>query len=125
MADETTASGESIQFEYQYPYVDTGSDSRTVEHEPIGEETVVQHMGASAQEITLQGHCYRDEANDIDNLTENGLIRLLCDRWQGIAIVTKTETNATGNGGGARSGVENRIYDYRITCVEVDGRAPG
>lgn len=124
MASEDGASGAPIEFEYQYPYVDTSSDSRTVEHEPIGEETVVQHMGSSAQQITIQGHCYRDEANRIDALTENGLVQILCDRWQGLAIVKKTETTATGNGGGERSGVSNRLYDYRLVVLEVDGRAP-
>lgn len=117
--------GERIELTYQFPMVDTSSNSRTVKHEPIGAPTVVDHMGASAQEITVQGHCYRDEANKIDNLTDGGRVEIVTDRWRGTAIVDQAETNATGAGGGARSGVDsNRLFDYRITLLEVEGAAP-
>lgn len=114
-----------IMLEYQFPMVDTSSNSRTVKHEPIGEPTVVDHMGDSAQEITVQGHCYRDEANQIDNLTEDGRIIIITDRWRGTAIVDQAETSATGAGGGHRNGVEqNRLFDYRLNLLEIEGRAP-
>lgn len=120
-----SAVGDQIELTYRFPMVDTSSSSRTVKHEPIGEPTVVDHMGDSAQEITAQGHCYRDEANQIDNLTEDGRVQIITDRWRGTAIVDQAETTATGSGGGARNGVrENRLFDYRITLLEIEGRAP-
>lgn len=123
--DSGSAIGDRIELTYQFPMVDTSSNSRTVEHEPIGEPTVIDHMGESAQEITAQGHCYRDEANQIDNLTSVGRVEIITDRWRGTAMVDQAETTATGAGGGARNGVaENRLFDYRIVLLELEGGAP-
>lgn len=119
------ATGDQIELTYQFPMVDTSSSSRTVTHEPIGEPTVVDHLGESAQEITARGHCYRDEANRIDNLSEGGRVQIITDRWRGTAVVDQAETTATGGGGGARNGVaENRIFDYRLNLLEINGSAP-
>lgn len=123
--EDGNAIGDTIQLTYQFPMVNTSSNSRTVKHEPIGEPTVVDHMGDSAQEITAKGHCYRDEANQIDNLTSDGRIQIITDRWRGTAIVDQATTDARGSGGGHRNGVaENRLFDYRIDLLEIEGSAP-
>lgn len=122
--DERNETGEVIDFTYEYPYVDTRSQSRTKTHKPIGEEAVVQHLGSDAQEIRVEGGCYRDEANRIDTLTEGGLLRFFSDRWQGDAVVKDTNTSATGEGGGERPGVRNRVYKYTMTLLEIDGGSP-
>lgn len=119
-----TPQGESVELEYEYPMIDTSSDSRTVEHEPIGGETVVQHLGANAQTLTFRGGAYLDEANFLDGLPEQGVVSIRSHRWSGDAVVDSVSTSATGEGGGERAGVANRVYEYTLDLIEIDGQAP-
>lgn len=113
--------GEVLELEYRYPLIDVSGSSRTVTHEPIGVQAVVQHLGADARELEMRGHCYRDEANIIDTLSLSGKIELRSDRWSGYAIVTSHNTTHTKAKGGARpeNTHENKNFDYRISLKEA------
>lgn len=124
--DDRNATGSRRTFEYEYPFVHVTSPSNTVTHEPIAEsiDPAVQHLGTGVREILVEGHCYLDEANFLDNLSEGGLIRLFSDRRICDAVVDNVNTDPQGAGGGKRSGVQNRLYDYRLDLLEIEGRTP-
>lgn len=113
-----------IAFSYPFPFIDESTSARTVKQKPIGREPVVQYMGPEAKQIDIQGHCYADEASFLDRLTEDGLVSIVSDRWNGTGIVESVKTTATGEGGGPRGGTENRIYEYTLTIIEIGQELP-
>lgn len=118
------AAEDPIIMDYPYPFVDKTSTGRTVEHEPIGRPTVVQYMGPQSLEVTIEGHCYKDEADYLDRIREDGLVRVRTDRWSGIGLVESISTAASGEGGGPRGGTSNRIYEYVLTVLSVETTPP-
>lgn len=118
--------GETLDLEYQHPLIDISGSSRTKRHEPIGESAVVQHLGSEARELEMRGHCYSDEAEVIDNLSEYGRVEVRTERWSGFAIVEDHRTQHTKAKGGKRpeSTHENKNFDYRLTLTEIDAPAP-
>lgn len=115
----------SLELIYQFPLLDTSRDSRTTEHDPIGEERVIQHLGTNPLSLTFRGSCYRDEAAAIRQLPDVGVVEIISDDWAGDAIVKNISTGATGSGGGERAGVGNRVQDYTLQVTAIDGQEPG
>lgn len=105
---------EPVQFTYEYPYVSTKGGTNTVTHEPIGEEPVYQSLGPADMTVEMSGGCYLDEANFIDSLSRHAEILVRTDRGSWRGLVQDTWTDPTGQGGGERPGVQNRLYEYRL-----------
>ena len=120
--------GEAKELEYQYPLIDISGSARVVTHSPIGERSVTQHLGAEARTLEMRGHCYLDEANFIDTLSEYSMVEVRSERdgWSGFAIVTDHNTTHTKRKGGKRTANtnENKNYDYRISMTETAAPPP-
>lgn len=116
--------GRTVTFEYEYPYVSTRGGTNTVTHEPIGEEPVHQSLGPAGETVEISGNCYLDEANFLSNLPEGAEIDVRTDRWVGEGLVDTVSVDPTGEGGGERPGVRNRVYEYRLKFYALDGGAP-
>lgn len=114
----TAANGESVTFEYPWPFVDISGGSRSQKHECIGTEPYVQHLGPAVTDITIRGHCYLDEANFIDDLGQSERIRIRNHRYNGYALVDDHDTSTTGERGGVRD-LSESVFDYTIKATAV------
>lgn len=126
------AEPDNIAFSYEHPLVSVDTAARTAEHtlllpdtnedtmERGPQEPVTQFLGTEPTKITLRGHCYLDEANQIDQLAQGQRVRLISERASTRAIVNSASTDPRGSGGGVRESVSDRIYDYNIEMVESE-----
>ena len=116
----------SLELEYKYPLFDTTGESRTVVHSPIGETSVVQHMGAKARKMTMRGHCYRDEAEIIKTFTEYAKIGIKSDGFTGYVVVNDFSIEHTKAKGGKRPEHThtNKNYRYRLSLTETSAPPP-
>lgn len=119
--DRPSVSIGGIEFDYTQPDVSVDRGARTVEHELLSGDTVIQHMGTDPPEISMQGVCTRQETSNIDELPELGTIELVSPRWSGQVIVVQTETTPMGakqfeDEGGHREW----LHDFRINCFGID-----
>mgnify|MGYP006295834591 CR=1 FL=1 len=108
----------SITFEpFDHPPLETDSAARTVEHKPLGESTVVQHLGAEAKTFTMRGECDESTASEIDDLVEGEELSLRHTKHSGTVLVVSASTDSDG----AFLDVESRDlrYTYRIEMREV------
>lgn len=114
------STGQAFELEYQFPLTDKRTGARTATLEPIGTADIVQHLGQKATRVTFRGHCYEDEAQQIEQLTEFEQVQIRSQRFTGVAVVETAETMATGSGGGKRPDITNRQLDYRIDASQVN-----
>lgn len=113
-------SGESLELDYRYPLTDKSGDSRTNEHQCIGTNSVIQHLGANAEEIRFRGHCYWDEADFLLDLRAASRVTIRSARHKGPVVVTNVEIIPNGGGGGGpRANLAERNLRYRLTALEV------
>lgn len=109
-----------INFTFSDPAISVTTEQRTVEHETIDDQIVVQTLGRKADQITISGVVPAYELEEVDNLTTLGVIELRSERWTGDVVVTSTSTDfkraKTRNG--------NWLYDATIECLEVDENRP-
>lgn len=101
---------------YSDPAVNVTTEQRTVEHETIDNQIVVQSMGRKPDQITVDGVVTDYEAPIIDGLTTKGVIELRTNRWDGDVIVQSTSTDFKR----AKTEAGNWLYDVTIECLEVD-----
>lgn len=89
-----------IELTFPQPNVSKDTSIRTVEHEVIGDKTVVQKVGEEADEIDVEGICTRDESKDIDKLATDDVLYLRSHRHEGYMILDSTSTSPIADGGG-------------------------
>lgn len=109
-----------LYFTYGDPAVDVTTEQRTVEHETIDDQIVVQSLGRKPDQVSVEGVVPDFELDDIDKLTESGILELRTERWKGDVIVQST--NTTFNRARTKDG--NWLYDATIECLEVEEEKP-
>lgn len=101
---------------YKYPHISIDSGSDTVEHKLIDRRPLIQHLGPTARNISVRGHCYLEEANVIDALSRRERIRLRSHRYIGKAVVESASTEPEAVTGGK---VNQKRYLYRLELLEI------
>jgi hypothetical protein len=89
----------TIELTFPQPNISVDTSIRTVEHEIIGSETVVQKLGKDADEIEVEGICTHKEAKSIDSLSSNDYIYLRSYRREDYMILDSTSTSPISDGG--------------------------
>jgi len=110
-------------FIYSDPAVDVTSEQRTIEHETIDKDVVVQTIGRKPDQIEITGVVPDYDLDVADTFTQLGVIELRSERWNGDVIVKSVNTTFKR----AKAHVENEdgpndsawLYDITITCIEV------
>lgn len=74
------------------PIVDVKSSAQIAEHETIDGENIVQIMGESPRDISVEGVIYEDQLPIVDNLTSKGEVEVYTQRWTGMAVVDTVDT---------------------------------
>lgn len=105
-----------LYFKYDDPAVDVTSEQRTVEQETIDDTIVIQTLGKTADQITINAVVADSETYIIDLLPELGTLSLRTARWKGDVVVTSTSTNFKR----AKDADGAWLYDATIECLEVD-----
>jgi len=108
----------NVELKYEQPSVSVDTGGRFVTHNPIGDVTVRQKIGEEADEISIDGVCTVDEANDIDKLTEQETVNVVSNRWNGEAQVASTTTRPFTDGGGQDIDGEY-LYTFTVELIEV------
>lgn len=106
----------TLEFTYADPSVSVTTEQRTVEHETLDDDIVVQTMGRLPDQISVEGVVTEDELFLIDNLTESGVIELRTERWKGNIVVKSTSTDFKR----AKAEKGKWLYDATIECIEVE-----
>lgn len=108
-----------IVFAFEQPQLDSKGGGKAVKHEviPLDENddatTVIQPMGREAREWTLRGTCYKDSADQIDDLPGE-VVSLRHSRHSGDVYVDSTSTNPEG----VKDDTGWR-YSYTVSLTEV------
>lgn len=105
-----------IEFRYADPSVNVTTEQRTVEHETIDDEIVVQVLGRKPDQITITGTVADYELAFIDDLTTKGVVNIRTERWTGNVIVKSTSTDFKR----AKNEEGNWLYDATLNCIEVE-----
>ena len=115
-----------LELEYQFPMTDSENASRTNELKPIGERSVIQHMGAKAEKLTMRGHCYRDERDFLRTLTDYSTIEIRSAEFTGYVVANRCKIDHTKNKGGKRPANThaNKNYDFRLDLTETSAPPP-
>lgn len=114
----------NIEFEYGNPSVSIDTAGRFAKHEIIGGAIVRQKIGEEPIQISVDGVCKRDTANQIDTLRDarDGLI--FSDRLPGYNDSLRvqfgsTKTQPLTDGGAADLEDGRSLYTFQINCIEV------
>lgn len=107
-----------IAFKYKQPSVSVSTQANFAEHDVFGDVTVRQKLGEKPDEISVNGICTAEEANDVDNLVYQEVVELVSNRWSGVVHVASTSTDPISEGGG-QDLQSNWIYSFTIECVEI------
>jgi len=109
-----------LYFTYADPAVNVTTEQRTVEHETIDDQIVVQALGRKPDQITIDGNVADYELSIVDDLTKLGVVSLRTERWTGDVIVQSTSTNFMR----AKTDSGDWLYEVDISCIEVDEQLP-
>jgi hypothetical protein len=90
---------ETIELTFPQPNISVDTSIRTVEHEIIGSETVVQKIGEDSDEIDIEGICTHDEAKSIDSLSSSDYIYIRSYRREDYMVLDSTSTSPISDGG--------------------------
>jgi hypothetical protein len=90
---------ETIELTFPQPNISVDTSIRTVEHEIIGSETVVQKLGKDSDEIEVEGICTQNEAKSIDSLSSSDYIYLRSYRREDYMVLDSTSTSPISDGG--------------------------
>jgi hypothetical protein len=112
----TPARIETLEFTYADPAVSVTTEQRTVEHETIDDQIVVQALGRKPDQISVEGVVPTYELRTIDDLTTLGVVELRTARWSGDVIVKSTSSDFKR----AKNKMGMWLYDVTIECLEVD-----
>ena len=139
LSESPRRSGEII-LTFPQPNVSVDSSTRTVKHDIIGDKTVVQKIGESATEVSIEGICTNQEALEIDTLSDYDFVNVDSHRWgskhtanrssvasnrqgnNGYAIITSTSTSPIADGGGvtAAGGEYHWTHEFTIELTSID-----
>jgi hypothetical protein len=89
-----------VELKYEQPNVTVNTSARFATHEVIGNVTVRQKLGEDPDEISIEGICTKEEANQIDGLKNQETVDVVSNRWSGRAQVASTNTRPVADGGG-------------------------
>jgi hypothetical protein len=104
------------EFFYEFPLIGIETNARTVTLEPINEPSITQHMGVESKQIDVDGSCFLDEANYLDDLAAAGdPVSITSERFDGEAILESVTTDPAGF-----EYEGDRVYDYRLSLREVE-----
>lgn len=106
----------ALEFTYEDPAVNITTEQRTVEHETLDNDIVVQTLGRKPDQISIDGTVTESELFVVDNLVRNGVLQLRTERWKGKIIVKSASTDFRR----AKSKEGQWLYDATIECVEVE-----
>lgn len=109
----------SITLKYDQPDIDVSTSARFVEHQTIDGPVIRQRLGRGLVEIDIAGVCTTPEANVIDSLTQEDVITLLSDRFEGLVQVSSTSTNPFESGGAIDLDGEF-THEFSMALVEVN-----
>lgn len=107
---------EQLEFTYADPAVSVTTEQRTVEHETIDDQIVVQALGRKPDQVSIEGVVPTYELRTIDDLTTLGVVELRTARWNGDVIVKSTSSDFKR----AKNKMGMWLYDVTIECLEVD-----
>lgn len=103
----------------KFPEISVEVNARTVTLEPINEPSITQHMGVESKKIDIRGSCFRDGANYLDDISDNGdPVSVTSDRFNGDVVIESASTNPAGF-----EIQEERVYDYRLSMREATERS--
>jgi len=122
---------------FPQPNISVDQSTRTVKHDIIGDKTVVQKIGESATEVSVEGICTNEEALIIDTLSDYDYVNMDSHRWgsnysqnsssissdeNGYAIVTSTSTSPIADGGGvtAPDGEYHWSHEFTIELTSIE-----
>jgi len=105
-------------FKYKKPSISVKTQANFAEHDVFGDVTVRQKLGEKPDEISVEGICTAEEANDVDELVYHEVVELVSNRWSGVVHVASTSTNPISEGGGMDLD-SDWIYSFTIECVEI------
>lgn len=121
----------SIYFRYEQPEVSISGSSRTVVHEPVGKRPVIQYLGPGSTTVDIHGHCYLDNAQEIQQLNRGGKVRVRTEEFDSMAILEDYDVSPEGARGGVppnepqprgSDGNPNEWrYEYQLELTEVQG----
>lgn len=108
----------NVELKFSQPNVTVSTSARFKTHEVIGAISVRQKLGEDPDQISFEGICTRDEANDIDKLKEQEEIDVISHRWSGRAQVSSTSTRPVTDGGGQDKD-EEFLHRFTVELVAV------
>jgi hypothetical protein len=121
--DDVTLTFDRIDFSpYGNPSVSADSAGRFAVHEIVGGSTVRQKLGEEPREITVDGVCTEDVAQQVNELHKAELVSLNSETLNDIirCHVGSTSTEPIEPGGAADMDGGDFLYDFSISLVEVE-----
>lgn len=116
MVQRDPARIEFLEFTYADPAVSVTTEQRTVEHETIDDQIIVQALGRKPDQVSIEGVVPNYELRTLDDLTTQGVVELRTARWEGDIIVKSVSTDFKR----AKNQNGSWLYDVTIDAVEVD-----
>lgn len=119
-----------LALSYRQPDVSVSTSARYTDIEVLGDTTVRQKLGTSPDEISINGICTQEEANQIDNLVHQDQVYVISSRWDGDAQVDSTNTDPLAEGGAIADGEWTHTFtidlteDVGISNVSYDADPP-
>ena len=110
----------TLNFSFSDPAINVTTEQRTVEHETIDDQVIVQTLGRKPDRVSIEGVVRDYELDTIDRLTQTGVVELRTDRWSGDVVVKSTDTSFKR----AKSSDNSWLYDATLECLEVDELPP-
>jgi len=107
-----------VELKYEQPNISVNTSARFATHEVIGNVTVRQKLGEDPDELSIEGVCTLDEANEIDQLKDEELVEVVSNRWNGQAQVASTSTRPIAEGGGMDNDQE-WLHRFTIELVGI------
>ena len=102
--------------DFSDPIVDVSQEARTVTHETINGNNIVQVMGRDPPEIAIEGLAYDHQLEQLDELLSLDEIPVLTERWTGMAVVEALDTSFRRE---AEPETGNWVYDVNIDLLGV------
>jgi hypothetical protein len=110
-----------VALTFRTPEVSIDGESRTKEHKILDNTTVIQHLGRNAEQITVKGVCTPQEATGLRKTLELDQTKFRSYEWSGEVIVKTVTIDPVL---GRDPGLDEWLYDYDVTMVEVSSAAP-
>lgn len=102
--------------EYSDPAVEIDTESRTVEHETMDDNVIIQTLGRRPHQIRISGVLPEDMLPTLDSLVEQGEMTVRTERWEGVAVARSTSTTFMR----AKDKDNRWLYEVQITLLEIE-----